>query len=306
MFLCCGEALIDMLPRETREGAACFEPHAGGSIFNTAIALGRLGTPVRFFTGLSTDFFGQMLREELSASRVDLTHVVESDRPTTLAFVKLENGHARYAFFDENTSGRMLSEADLPELPSAVTGLFFGSISLVSEPGADTYLSLLEREAAQRLIMVDPNIRQGFIKDEARYRARLARAFGKADLVKLSDEDLHWLEGEGDLSDLARRVLALGPKVVFVTEGGNGARAVFAGGERRVASQKVTVADTVGAGDTFSAGIMTALYRAGAASKAAVAEITPELIEAALELGAKAAAVTVSRPGANPPWDHEL
>ncbi|HSF64566.1 MAG TPA: carbohydrate kinase [Paracoccaceae bacterium] len=306
MILCCGEALIDMLPRETAAGEAAFAPYAGGAVFNTAIALGRLGAPAGFFSGLSTDLFGEMLAQVLAASRVDTTLCARSGRPTTLAFVRLVNGQASYAFYDENTAGRMLSVADLPALPADVQALFFGGISLVNDPAASSYAALMAREAAGRVTMIDPNIRPGFITDEPAYRARIGGMIAQADIVKLSDEDLHWLEGPGDLTALARGILARGPKLVLITEGAKGARGVTATQDRFAPAQKVTVADTVGAGDTFNAGALAALHQAGALSKAALAALPDATLDAALSLGTRAAAVTVSRPGANPPWAHEL
>ncbi len=307
MILSCGEALIDMLPRETTLGEPAFAPYAGGAVFNTAIALGRLGAPSGFFTGLSTDLFGEILDQTLAASGVDTALCARSGRPTTLAFVKLVQGQASYAFYDENTAGRMLSEAELPALPPGIGTLFFGGISLVNDPAATSYEALQARAAADgRVTMLDPNIRPGFITDPAAYRARIARMIAVADIVKLSDEDLHWLEGAGDATGGARALIARGPKVVFVTEGAAGARAVTATQDRFVAATKVTVADTVGAGDTFNAGILAALHTAGALTKAALADLPDATLDAALSLGARAAAVTVSRPGANPPWAHEL
>ena len=306
MILSCGEALIDMLPRVTAEGEAAFAPHAGGAVFNTAIALGRLGAPSGFFSGLSNDLFGTILTETLTASKVDSQLAARSGRPTTLAFVTLVNGQASYAFYDENTAGRMLSVADLPALPASVEALFFGGISLVNDPAAGAYEALMTREAGARVIMMDPNIRPGFITDAAAYRARIGRMMALSDIVKLSDEDLVWLEGEGDPVALARGLIARGPKVVCITEGAKGALAVTAREVVRVAAQKVAVVDTVGAGDTFNAGVLAALHQAGALRKAAVAAADGALLTAALTLGVKAAAVTVSRAGANPPWAHEI
>ena len=307
MILSCGEALIDMLPRTSTEGEACFAPYAGGAVFNTAIALGRLGAPSAFFSGVSTDMLGEILAETLAASNVDTSLLARSGRPTTVAFVKLVNGQATYAFYDEATAGRMLSEDQLPVLPDTVDALFFGGISLVNDPAASTYEALQARECGHRVTMIDPNIRPGFIAgQEASYRARIERMVARADIVKLSDEDLHWLEGPGDLTALARGIIAKGPKIVFITEGAKGARAVTADQDRFVAAVPVTVADTVGAGDTFNAGALAALHQAGLLTKAGIAAVPDAVLDAALSLGVRAAAVTVSRAGANPPWAQEV
>ncbi|MCX7645921.1 MAG: carbohydrate kinase [Rhodobacteraceae bacterium] len=307
MILSCGEALIDMLPRTSTGGEACFAPYAGGAVMNTAIALGRLGVPSGFLSGISTDLFGEVLIAALTASGVDTSLAIRSGRPTTLAFVKLVNGQASYAFYDENTAGRMIGPADLPDLPAAVSALFFGGISLVVEPGGATYEALMTREAGSgRVMMIDPNIRPSFIADETAYRGRIARMTAMADIVKLSDEDLRWLEGPGEIPALAGKVLARGPKAVFVTEGAAGAHAFTATRSAFVPARKVTVADTVGAGDTFNAGVLAALHAAGRLTREAVADLPEAALVDALSLGVRAAAVTVSRPGANPPWAHEL
>ncbi|TNC71524.1 carbohydrate kinase family protein [Rubellimicrobium roseum] len=306
MILSCGEALIDMLPRTTPAGEAAFAPYAGGAVFNTAIAIGRLGAPSGFFSGLSSDLFGDLLRQVLADSRVDTSPAHVSPRPTTLAFVRLTDGHATYTFYDENTAGRMLSPADLPVLGAATQALFFGGISLVGEPAAQAYEALQARESAVRVTMVDPNIRPSFITDEAGYRARIDRMLARADIVKLSDEDLHWLMGPGDSHDQARRIIDMGPSLVCITEGARGATGHTPAGYVHVPAPKVTVADTVGAGDTFNAGLLTALWKAGLLSKAALRTLPEAALRDALSLGVRAAAVTVSRPGANPPWAHEL
>jgi len=307
MILSCGEALIDMLPRTSTGGEACFAPYAGGAVFNTAIALGRLGAPSAFFSGVSNDMLGEILADTLTASKVDIRPMARSDRPTTVAFVKLVDGQATYAFYDEATAGRMLATADLPALSADVDALFFGGISLVNDPAASTYEALQARECEARVTMIDPNIRPGFIAGkEAEYRARIERMIARADIVKLSDEDLHWLEGKGDLTALARGILAKGPKVVFITEGAAGARAVTATQDRFVAAQKVTVVDTVGAGDTFNAGVLAALDLAGSLTKPRLSALPDATLDAALSLGTRAAAITVSRAGANPPWANEL
>lgn len=306
MILCCGEALIDMLPCDTAKGAAAFVPHPGGAVFNTAIALGRLGAPAGVVTGLSRDLFGQILARALDASHVDHSRAVRSDRPTTLAFVTLTDGQARYAFYDENTAGRMLRPGDLPAPGPEVEALFLGGISLVAEPCGSAYEALLEAAGAGRTVMIDPNIRPGFITDEAAYRARLERMIARADIVKLSDEDLRWLRGPGEVAAQVRALIAAGPRVVLVTEGARGATGYTADQRVFVPAPSVTVADTVGAGDTFNAGFLCALHRMGMMGKAGLAALPEGALRSALSLGAHAAAVTVSRAGANPPHADEL
>ena len=306
MILCAGEALIDMLPRESTGGEQAFAPYAGGAVFNTAIALGRLGAPVGFFSGISTDLFGDILTRTLEASGVDAGYAARSDRPTTLAFVTLTNGHASYAFYDENTAGRMLSDTDLPELSDDVAAVFFSGISLVVEPCAAAYEALMTREAASRVTMIDPNIRPGFIRDEAAYRARIGRMLKLADIIKLSDEDLAWFAGHHDTEASARELLSEGARLVCITKGSEGVTGYAPGQTITVPARKVQVVDTVGAGDTFNAGVLAALHDAGALTKSAVAALDADTIRAALELGVKAAAVTVSRAGANPPTRNEL
>ncbi|MEL6644777.1 MAG: carbohydrate kinase [Pseudomonadota bacterium] len=306
MILCCGEALIDMLPRESAAGEPAFAPYPGGAVFNTAIALGRLGAETGFFSGLSTDLFGETLTGALAASQVDASLAARRDRPTTLAFVRLVDGQASYAFYDENTAGRMLSPDDLPAIPDTVQALFFGGISLMVEPCASAYQALMASVAGDRVTMIDPNIRPSFIADADRYRARIEGMIGQADIVKISDEDLTWLMGDGDIEDLARALLDRGPSLICLTKGGDGAVGLTASTRVAVPAQRVDVIDTVGAGDTFNAGVLAALDRAGALTRDAIASLDAATVSDALTLGAQAAAVTVSRAGANPPWAHEL
>lgn len=306
MILCCGEALIDMLPRTTQAGEEAFAPHAGGAVFNTAVALGRLGAPAGFFSGLSIDFLGERLDRTLTAARVDTRYCVRSPRPTTLAFVQLADGHASYTFYDEGTAGRMISRDDLPAIGDDVTAMLFGAISLIPEPCGDAYETLMSREAGRRVTMLDPNIRPGFIADRERHLSRLGRMLDMADVVKLSEEDLAWFGEEGDTDAVARRWLDRGPSLVVVTRGAEGAVAHTARHRVAVPGRKVAVVDTVGAGDTVNAGILAALHERGLLTKDAIASLGEADLAAMLEFAGAAAAVTVSRAGANPPWRHEI
>ncbi|MBW4710121.1 carbohydrate kinase [Roseobacter sp. YSTF-M11] len=308
MILCCGEALIDMIPAVSDQGQNCFVPHSGGAVFNTSIALGRLGAATGFVTGLSTDLFGTQLTQSLSDSKVDCSLAVYSNLPSTLAFVQLNNGQATYTFYDENTAGRSLTPNQLPDVPDDVSALFFGGISLISEPCAEFYAALALREADDRLIMLDPNIRAAFVQDETRYRERLERMIAVANIVKVSDEDLDWIvPGDQDLAGRARALCAKGPHVVIVTRGGEGAMAFLSDGTQTdVPAHRVAIVDTVGAGDTFNAGVLAKLSERGLLNASGVRRIGAADMSEALSFGASVAAVTVGRAGANPPWAHEL
>jgi fructokinase len=305
MIICCGEALIDMLPREL-DGADVFLPAAGGAIFNTAIGLGRLGEPVGFLCGISSDMFGEQLLDTLKASNVSTDYCVRLDQPTTLAFVKLENGHAKYSFFDENSALRMLSEANLPALPVSCNALHFGAISLIPEPCGSAYETLMAREHKTRVISFDPNIRPSFIKDEAAHRSRMNRMTAQSDIIKVSDEDIEWLAPNTPHEETIKGWLEGATSIVILTKGSEGATAFTKHGEASCGVPKVEVIDTVGAGDTFNSGFLSALNQADLLDKAALHNISNEALEAALELGAKVAAITVSRAGANPPFKSEL
>ncbi|TIT66179.1 MAG: carbohydrate kinase [Mesorhizobium sp.] len=306
MILCCGEALIDMLPRTTRQGEPAFAPYVGGAVFNTAIALGRLGAPAGFFSGLSSDLFGGQFREALGASKVSSTYAHTSPRPTTLAFVRLNNGQATYTFYDENTAGRMLTIEDLPQLGGEIEAMLFGAISLISEPAGSAYEEFMRREHESRVMMLDPNIRPNFIPDKAKHLRRIREMMAMADIVKLSDEDLNWFGEAGSHEDVVRNWLDRGPKLIVVTHGSEGAVGYSKQHRVTVMPETVKVVDTVGAGDTFNAGILASLHEQGLLTKAAISSLSEDAIRKALALGAKAAAVTVSRAGANPPWRHEI
>ncbi|WP_459444047.1 carbohydrate kinase [Alphaproteobacteria bacterium US3C007] len=308
MILCCGEALIDMIPEQTVLGPDGYVPRSGGAIFNTAIGLGRLGCRTGLLSGISTDMFGHQLVADLRASNVDTRYVIRSDRPSTLAFVKLSDGHASYSFFDENSAGRMIAPHDLPEKVDDVSALCFGGISLACDPGAETYALLAEALAPNCVVMIDPNIRPSFIKNEQVFRDRLERLFGLADIVKVSDEDLNWIIKNADsLESKVALLQELGPSIVILTRGSSGAQAWLPDGRSIfVAIQKVEVIDTVGAGDTFNAGVLSGLSEAGLLTKTAIQMVSENDVAEAIRFGARVAAINVGRAGANPPWRDEL
>ena len=308
MILCCGEALIDMVAAPSLDGPDGFVPHSGGAVFNTAIALGRLGARAGILTGLSRDMFGDQLADALKASDVDTTHIIRSDRPSTLAFVKLEDGQASYSFFDENSAGRMIRPEDMPELPSDITALFFGGISLASDPSASAYAALLDRQGGPRAVMIDPNIRPLFITDAEGYRRRMAAMISQADIVKVSDEDLNWLNPAPlTQAEKISAMLDTGPSVVIVTQGAEGAIATLADGTSiTVPAVKTHVVDTIGAGDTFNAGFLAKLSELDLLTPEALGTLDPDALRDAMTYGARVAAITVSRAGANPPWANEL
>ena len=308
MIMCCGDALIDMIPSVTTTGAQSFVPHPGGAVFNTAISLGRLGVPVEMLTGISRDLFGAQLTRSLIESGVGTAFNIVSQRPTTLAFLELNDGQAHYTFYDENSAGRLISVSDLPDLTGGISTLYFGGISLCNAPAANTYLALAQREAAERVIMLDPNIRPGFISDATAYRARLTVLCGLADIIKVSDEDLDWLApGPAPLLQKLHALQAGRPKVMILTLGKDGATALLPDGSKvSVAAPQVEVVDTVGAGDTFNAGVLAELQQRSFLDKSALAKIAVAPIRAALAFGSKVATVTVARAGANPPWRAEM
>lgn len=308
MILCCGEALIDMIPVPKVVGAPHWAGYTGGAVFNTAIALARLQQPSGLMTGLSSDTFGEMLKADLRDAGVDMSLSVHSDRKTALAFVTLTDGHATYSFHDEGSAMRMIVPEDLPPLPDSVQALFFGGISLVEDPCASTMEGLLSREAGRRVTMMDPNVRPAFIADPDGYRARIRRMMGLCDIVKVSDEDLDWLQpGPEGLEDKMALVQALGPSIVLVTRGADGALGRMADGTTvTVPARKAVVVDTVGAGDTFNAGFLAQLGQAGLLTRDAVLAMGPEALKAAMAMGGAAAAVVVARAGAEPPRLDEL
>lgn len=299
MILCCGEALIDMVP----EGGL-FRPLAGGAVFNTALALGRLGARTGYLWPLSTDAFGGQLRGLLAEAGVDLSLCPASDRPTALAFVSLSNGEARYSFYDEGSAGRDLRA--VPELAETVRALFVGGISLVPDPTGPA-IEALVAQAGDRLVMLDPNIRPAFIPDMAAHRARILRLALHSAIVKLSEEDASALWPGASRGEAAEILLRQGVDLVLATRGADGVEVIRAGGTTITRpAPKVAVVDSIGAGDAFNAGVLASLQGQGIDGRPALASASDQAIAEAIDYGIRVAGVSLTRAGASPPWVAEL
>ncbi|MBA2719119.1 MAG: substrate-binding domain-containing protein, partial [Chloroflexi bacterium] len=261
MIVVAGESLIDLLVRE--DGSVRATP--GGGPYNVARALGRLGRPVAFLGRISTDRFGRILRERLVADGVGLTMAPTTDDPTLLAVAELDaGGSAGYRFHTTGTAAVGLVPGDLPAgLPATTTVLHVGTLGLVLQPMAATIEQLVARAGSDVLVMADPNCRPSAISDEPAYRARLGRVLARIDVVKVSTDDLAWLEPALDVVAAARVLVSAGPPTVLVTDGGRPVRIVTAGAVTAVDVPRVVVVDSVGAGDAFGAGFLAAWTAAG-------------------------------------------
>ncbi|TQN28358.1 fructokinase [Haloactinospora alba] len=311
MIVVGGEALVDLVPEDPvpPPQLAPLAPRLGGGPYNVAIALARMGSPTSFLSRISRDRFGQALLEHLRECGVDVSLVQRGEEPTTLAVVAPEpDGSARYSFYTDGTADRLV--ADPGPQDARVGALSLGTLSLVLEPGATTYERMLLRESARGVfVALDPNVRGDLIADPAAYRRRFESWLPHVGLLKLSVEDARWLaaDGESDPVSQARHWAELGPAAVVLTRGSDGISVLTPDGARvDVAGRRSEVVDTIGAGDTVQAALLHWLDRHDALDAAAVAELTAEDWRAALDFAATAAAITCSRPGADPPSAAEL
>ena len=297
MIVVCGEALIDRIPPYDSPG---------GGPFTTARALARLGIPTQFLGRLSTDAFGQELRDLLAADGADLALTSFGPEPTTLAIADVDlDGHAAYRFIIDGTSAPNLTRPMLPaSLSSGVRALHVGTLGLVFEPIAATIAGLVEREHENLLVMVDPNIRPATLNGAVGYRARLDGVMAQSTIVKASDADMEWLCPGVELESAARALLGRGPSLVVVTLGADGAFGVCAGTEVRVPAPVVDVVDTIGAGDAFGAGLLAWLYDHDRLNRAL--HLERDELRAALEFACLVASITCTRAGADPPHRAEL
>jgi len=292
-----GEVLIDLIP----EGADC-KPVVGGGPANTAKALAKLGIDTQFIDGISSDQYGQMAKDELLTAGVKLDYVKYSDKPTCLAIVSLsESGSATYEFVIENTATFDFAHDWLPnpqtERPAL---LYIGTLATVIQPGASVLLEWAQIVAKVAPIVFDPNIRPAVIGDREQYVAQIERWVSISSAIKVSDEDIKWLYPFLEIEQVVNNWLTKGPSLIVVTFGDKGLTGYRNGELISADSVKVKVADTVGAGDTVGAILVEAIIKDGLDS------LTGLRLETVLKRAAKAAAITVSRVGANPPTFQEL
>lgn len=295
-ILVVGESLIDVV----RRADGRIEEIPGGSPANVAITLGRLGRSPRLLTALGADGHGRVLRDWLAESGVEVAHA-EIPRTATATAELDRTGAATYVFdIAWSLSGATAEDADV---------IHVGSIAGLLDPGADEVLHIVEAGRPGALVTYDPNIRPALVSDGAETRRRVESLVAQADVVKASDEDLHWLYPGFNPRDAARAWQASGPAVVIVTEGAKGAFAVADCGELEVPGRRVSVVDTVGAGDTFMGALIDGLISAGwadGAARDALRAADSAQLASILDWAARAAAVTVSRPGADPPRRGEV
>ena len=311
MYLVCGEALFDFFarsPESTPTGQVDFKAIAGGSPFNVAVGLRRLGVDTALFAGLSTDYLGQRLKQVLVNEGVSTRYLHDLDAPTTLAMVALDaNGSPAYSFRGEGCADRQLHAHHLPRLGPEVRGVHVGSFSLVVQPVGDTLLALVKRESGQRLISLDPNVRLNPEPDIERWRQRIKELIPYADVIKVSDEDLELLYPGQDAQEIARSWLNHRCQLVFLTRGSQGA-SVFSRehGQRSVPASLVEVADTVGAGDTFQAAVIAWLTGHGLDSIEGIQGLSAVQLDALLDFASRAAALTCSKTGPDLPYREQL
>ena len=311
VIVVCGEALMDVFSAGDTATGLSLDARVGGSPFNVAVGLARLAQPVVFFSAVSAGFLGERLMRTLVDEGVDTAAVARTPAPTTLSLVGLDaQGVPSYSFYGEGGADRLLHLADLAGVPRDIDAVNIGSYATVVEPIASTLRALVERERARKsdaaLIAFDPNIRLNVQPDLQRWREQLAWMLPRTHLLKVSEEDLDLLQPGTPLDAFAASALAQGVGCVVVTRGALGAIGWTAGARVEVPPVRVAVIDTVGAGDTFQAALLTWLAEHGALAAKALAALSQGELRDALVFAAQAAAITCSRRGADMPRRGEL
>lgn len=307
MFIVCGEALFDVFATGSTPTGIGFDGRIGGSPFNVALGLARLGQPVGFCGGIGTGFAGERLMQALADEGIDARAVARVDAPTTLSLVGLDaQGVPSYAFYGHGGADRQLQAGHLAAIPAEARCFHFGSYAMVVQPVGATQRALVEREHQRSVISYDPNIRTNVEPDLDVWRATLQWMLPRTHLLKMSEEDLGLLYPNRSIEACAANALAAGTALVVVTRGGEGAIGFTARGSVAAPPVQVVVADTVGAGDTFQAALLTWAAETGRLAPAALAGLDNAALGEALGFAARAAAITCSRRGADLPRRAEL
>lgn len=303
MIVVCGEALFDVFPEQHTAVGLELTARIGGSPFNLAVGLARLGQAPLFFGGLSHDLFGQRLYGALQAEQVDVSAAPRPDAQTALVLVSLDAaGAPTYGFYGQGTAERSVLPADLARVPLDAAVIHVGSYCMVTEPVAGTLRALVERQAGRSLIAYDPNIRLAIEPSVQAWRDALEWMLPRTGLLKVSDEDLHHLYPQWTPLEFARHALRGGVQLVVVTRGAHGVYAASAhGAAADLPAVPVQVVDTVGAGDTFQAGLLAWLARHDLLSSEGLRSLDSATLAQALRFAARAAAITCSRRGADLP-----
>ena len=322
MIICCGEALIDMVRAPVPGSAEAFFPLPGGSPYNTAVAIGRLGVPVKFLGRFSTDFFGEILVKRLRENRVGDDLIIRTSQNSSLAFVKPEKGkEPLYVFYTEGTADRSLRAEDLPpKLPSDTNCIHFGSISMSMEPIASAIEALILREGTRKsadqmdgapIISFDPNIRPFMIKDRVAYIGRFEKWIAASTITKISSVDFEFLYPKLEAEKALQKILAMGPRLAICTLGSKGALALLRLNDGRVTRViapvvDLPVVDTIGAGDAFHGAFLAWLEIKGKMSRSGLVNLSEADLYDVLFFANKAASIVCSRRGAEPPTRREV
>jgi fructokinase len=307
MIVVCGEALMDVFQAGTTRTGLALDARIGGSPYNMALGLARLGQPVAFCGAVSSGSMGERLMQSMADEGINTACVQRLDAPCSVCVVGLDaEGVPRYDFHGANGADRQLNTDVLQQLPAQVSALQLGSYAMVVEPVAATQRAIVAHLQSRTVVAYDPNVRLVVEPSVQRWRDALEWMLPRTHLLKVSEEDLQLLCPAQSLDALAALWLAQGVKLVVVTRGGAGAMAWHASGSAHVASRSVRVVDTVGAGDTFQAALLTWLSEQGRLSVAGLSSLKPEHTSAALEFASQAAAITCSRRGADLPIRSEV
>ncbi|MCP4492337.1 MAG: carbohydrate kinase [Gammaproteobacteria bacterium] len=308
MYLICGEALFDVFVDDTKADAdsLLFTARAGGSPFNVSIGISRLGKKSALLTGISNDRLGKQLVQILQRELVSTEYLLRSDRRTTLSLVNLDDsGTPEYSLYGEGSADCGVQIVDLPEINNVISGIHFGSYSLVVKPVAEAFASLLASNR-ERFISLDPNVRPTIEADMDIWRERVLQYSRHTDLLKISAEDIDSLYPGLSRENIATDWLDGGISLVVITDGGNDCKAWSkTAGHICKPSMAGTIVDTVGAGDSFQAAMLVGLTDLGD-PKQVVENLSYKELDELINYSLAAASITCSRRGANLPSADEI